>query len=72
MEIDLISPRATQPSVHWILEAFCQLLKQPGHEADHSPSCIVKVKSTWSDNLISLYIIIARGLITGTLLVPFT
>jgi len=35
----------TQPPIQWVLEALSGGLKQPVHEADHSPPSSAKVKN---------------------------
>jgi hypothetical protein len=35
----------TWPPVQWVLTALSPWVKQPGHEADHSPSSGVKIKN---------------------------
>jgi hypothetical protein len=37
----------TQPPVQWVLGALSWGVKQPGHEADHSPLSSAKVKNAW-------------------------
>jgi hypothetical protein len=34
----------TQPPIQWVLGAISLGVKQPGHEADHSPPSSAKVK----------------------------
>jgi hypothetical protein len=65
--------RPTQPPIQWVLEAVLQRIKQPGHEAHHSPVLSAMVKnggaipphphtSPWYDALL----IIHRANITVT------
>jgi hypothetical protein len=39
--------RATQPPVQCVPEALSPGLKQPGHEAEHSPPTSAEVKKNW-------------------------
>jgi hypothetical protein len=53
MEIFLFATASIQtlgPSslIQWLLEIFTLEGKQPGHEADHSPTSNSKVKNSWS------------------------
>jgi hypothetical protein len=36
-----------QPPIQWVLVALSKGVKQPRHEADHSPSTSAKVKKMW-------------------------
>jgi hypothetical protein len=38
----------TQPPIQWVPRALTSLIKQPEHEADHSPPSSVNVKNAWS------------------------
>jgi len=51
----LLSPKttrpalgSTQPPVHWVLGFFPPLVKQLGHEVNHSFPSSVKVRNEWS------------------------
>jgi hypothetical protein len=46
----------TQSPIKWVLGALSQKVKQPGHEADHSPPFSAKVKNVWSYNSTLPYI----------------
>jgi hypothetical protein len=37
----------TQPPIQWVPGAHSLGVKQPGHEADHSPPTSAEVKKTW-------------------------
>jgi len=37
-----------QTTIHWVLGALTPWVKQPGHEADHSPSSSAEV-NVWSN-----------------------
>jgi hypothetical protein len=39
----------TQPPIQWITGALSLGVKQPGHEADHSPPFIADINNAWSD-----------------------
>jgi hypothetical protein len=36
---------STQPPIEWVLEALFLLVKQQGHEADHSPPSTAEIKN---------------------------
>jgi hypothetical protein len=38
----------TQPPIQWVPEALSLGVKQPGREANHSPSSSEEVKKAWS------------------------
>jgi hypothetical protein len=38
----------TQPPIQWVPRALSLGVKQPGHEADHSPPSNAEVKNEWS------------------------
>jgi hypothetical protein len=38
----------TQPPIQWVPGALSLGIKQPGHEADHSPPPSAEVKNVWS------------------------
>jgi hypothetical protein len=40
----------TQPPIQWVLGDLSLGVKQPVHEADHSPPSSAKVKNVWSYN----------------------
>jgi hypothetical protein len=39
--------RPTKPPIQWVMSSF-PVVKQPGHEADHSPPSSAEVKNAWS------------------------
>jgi len=39
---------STQHPIQWVAEALTPMVKQPGREADHSPSSGGEVKNAWS------------------------
>jgi hypothetical protein len=46
MSISALGP--TQSPIQWVLGALSLRVRQPGHEADHSPPSSAKVKNVWS------------------------
>jgi hypothetical protein len=45
---------STKPPIQWVPEVLSQGVKQPGHEADHSPLSSAEVKNIWSHASTSL------------------
>jgi hypothetical protein len=40
--------RSTQPPpIQWVLGSLSPRIKQPGHEANHSPPASAEIKKTW-------------------------
>jgi hypothetical protein len=68
----------TQPPIQWVSWALSLGVKQPGHEADHSPPCSAEVKNVWHYTSTPQYIFMVWYLVkhrdnfTFTLLYPST
>jgi hypothetical protein len=53
----------TKPPIQWVLGALSLGVKQPGHEADHSPPSSAKVKNAWSSTYTPQYVSMAWYLV---------
>jgi hypothetical protein len=51
--------RLTQPPVQWVLGVLSPGVKQPGHEADLSPSTSAEIKNAWIYTSTPLYVFLA-------------
>jgi len=56
----------TQPLIQWVLGVLSLGVKQPGHEADHSPPSRVEIKNACSYTSITLYVSKTWCLVTRT------
>jgi len=53
----------TKPLILWVLRVLSLGVKQPGHEADHSPPSSAEIKNAWSCTSTPPYIFMAQCLI---------
>jgi len=53
----------TQTPIQWVAGALSMGVKQPGHEADHSPPSSAKIMNTWSYTSNPQYIFMAWCLV---------
>jgi hypothetical protein len=58
------SRQVLRPPIQWIPESHSSGVKQPRHEADHSPPSGAEVKKEWSCTSTTPYVFIAWGLIS--------
>jgi hypothetical protein len=58
----------TQPQIQWVQG----LLKQQGHEADHSPSSSAEMKNRWSYISTPQYVFMAWNLVNRRTTLPLT
>jgi hypothetical protein len=53
----------TQPPVQWVSGVLSKEVKQPGREADHSPTSSAEVKNAWSCTSTSQYVFMSWCLV---------